>query len=110
MLGYEYLNPGEGMRVMVLHDGVNAKPDLLGRGKELAAGPESWGVVESGTAVTRTRRRSRLGLAMRWVVSMVLLVCVALAVVRRVGRARAGVAEVSVGTKGHGCCDAADIG
>ena len=65
-LGYEYLNPGEGMRITVLHDGVNAEPQVLGRAKGLAAGPESWGVVESGTAVTRTRKVNGRRLAIRW--------------------------------------------
>ena len=79
-LGYEYLNPGEGMRVTVLHDGMNAEPEVLGRAKGLAAGPESWGVVESGTAVTRTRKVSGRRLVIQWAVSMLVLSGVALAV------------------------------
>lgn len=80
VLGYEYLNPGEGMRVMVLHDGVDAEPQVLGRAKGLAGGPESWGVVESGAAVARMRMLDRRWLAIRWAVSMVLLAAVAVAV------------------------------
>ena len=79
-LRYEYLNPGEGMRVTVLHDGVCAEPKVLGRAKGLAAGPESLGVVESGTAVMRLRTVNRRGLVIRWAVSMVLLFGVAIAV------------------------------
>ncbi len=46
----------------------------------MAGGPESLGVVESGAAVTRTRRVNRQGLAIRWAVSMMVLFGVALAV------------------------------
>ena len=80
ILGYSYLNPGEGMRVTVLHDGVNAEPNVLGRAKGLAAGPESWGVEEFGAEVALTRKINRQGVALRWVVSMVLLSCVAVVV------------------------------
>lgn len=79
-LGYDYLNAGEGMRVTVLHDAANAEPEVLGRAKGLAGGPESWGVVESGTAVTRTRKINRRRLVVQWVVSVALLFGVALAV------------------------------
>ena len=80
VLGYDYLNPGEGMRVMVLHDGVDAEPQVLGRAKGLAGGPESRGVVESGATVARMRTVDWRWLVMRWAVSVVLLLAVAVAV------------------------------
>ena len=60
VIRYDYLDPGDGLALNLLHDGATPLPEILGTATGLGDGPDSFGVVHLESSMTyRAKQISR---------------------------------------------------
>lgn len=57
---YDYLDPGDGLALNLLHDGATPLPETLGTATGLGDGPDSLGVIHLESSVGKRAKRIRM--------------------------------------------------